>query len=158
MLPPATTGAAPPARSRPILPAGVKAPPFSTSRLGYIDAKAAGSWSAKDHAANADGIVAVEISAAAISVLSTVIIILRWFTRAENSRLAITAALSVAFPEWNFLNETDVGISAGDCVLPRITLTRRRNAQEIPALCDADSVFFVTIALAIVRGRRAPDT
>src|SRR5438105_10854663 len=108
MLPPASTGAAPPARSRPSRPAGVNAPPFSTSRLGYIDAKAAGSWSAKDHAANADGIVAVEISAAAIRVLITVIIILRCFTRAENSRLATTAALSMTFPEWNFLNETDV--------------------------------------------------
>jgi len=155
---PANTGAAPPARSRPILPAGVKAPPFSTSRLGYIDAKAAGSWSAKDHAANADGSVAVEISAAAISVLSTVIIILRCFTRAEKSRLAITAALSVAFPEWNFLNETDVGFSGGDRALSRITPTRRRNALEIPDLCEANSVFVVTIALAIVLGRRAPGT
>jgi hypothetical protein len=75
-----------------------------------------------------------------------------------HSRLAITAALSVAFPEWNFLNETDVGISAGDRALLRITLARRRNALEIPDFCEADSVFFVTIALAIVLGRRAPDT
>jgi len=35
---------------------------------------------------------------------------------------------------------------------------RRRNALEIPDLCDANSVFFVTIALAIVLGQRAPDT
>jgi hypothetical protein len=153
---PANTGAAPPARSRPIRPAGVKAPPFSTSRLGYIEANAAGSWSAKDHAANADGIVAVEISAAAISVLNTVIVILRCFIRAEKSRLAITAALSVAFPESNFFNETDVGISADGRALSWITLPRRRNALE--NVCDTESVFFVMIALAIVLGRRAPDT
>ena len=73
-------------------------------------------------------------------------------------RFAITAALSVAFPEWNFLNETDVGIFAGDRELSRITLARRRSAAEILALCDAESVFFVTIALAIVLGRRAPNT
>jgi hypothetical protein len=110
------------------------------------------------HAANADGIVAVEITTAAISVLNTVIINLRCFIRAENSRLAVTAALSVAFPGWNFLERDDVGISAGDCGLSRITLARRRSALEIPDLCDADSVIFVTIALAIVLGRRAPDT
>ncbi|WP_187437364.1 hypothetical protein [Bradyrhizobium rifense] len=37
-------------------------------RFGYIDACAAGSWSAKDHAANADGIDAIEINAAALNV------------------------------------------------------------------------------------------
>lgn len=73
-------------------------------------------------------------------------------------RFAITAALSVAFPGWNFLNETDVGISAGDCAWLRITLARRRSALEITDLRDADSVIFVTIALVIVLGRRAPDT
>jgi len=60
----------------PIRPAGVNAPPLRTSRLGYIEAKAAGSWSAKDHAAEADDSVAVEISAAAIKILSAFMAIL----------------------------------------------------------------------------------
>ncbi|MET3971703.1 hypothetical protein [Bradyrhizobium sp. S3.9.1] len=105
--------------------------------MGHIDANAAGSWSAKDQAANADGIVAIEINAAAISVLNTVIIILYCLIRAENSRIAITAALSVAFPELNFLNETDVGIPAGDCALSPIPLPRRRNAAKIQDVGDA---------------------
>jgi hypothetical protein len=105
--------------------------------LGYIDANAAGSWSAKDQAANADGIVAIEINAAAISVLNTVIVILRCLIRAENSRIAVTAALSVSFPELNFLNKTDVGIPADDCASSSITLPRRRNALKIQHVGDA---------------------
>src|SRR3954453_24265931 len=92
------TGAAPPGRSRPIRPAGVSAPPFSTSRSGYIDAKAAGSWSAKDQAADADDIVAVESSAAAIRILNALITILHCLLCAE-SRLAMIAARPVAFPK-----------------------------------------------------------
>jgi hypothetical protein len=51
--------------------------------LGYIAAKAEGSSRMKDHA-KADGIVDIEISAAAISVLNTVKIILRCLLRAKN--------------------------------------------------------------------------
>src|SRR6478736_482400 len=94
----ANTGAAPPGRSRPIRPAGVSAPPFRTSRSGYIDANAAGSWSANDHAAEADDIVAVESSAVAIRILNVVIAILHHWCCAE-SRLAMIAARLMAFPK-----------------------------------------------------------
>jgi hypothetical protein len=46
--------------------------------------------------------------------LNTVIIILHCLTRAENSRLAITAAHLVAFPELNIVDVSDVGISVCD--------------------------------------------
>src|SRR3954451_13899143 len=104
------TGAAPTGRSRPIRPAGVSAPPFSTSRSGYIDAKAAGSWSAKDQAADADDIVAVEINAPAISILNALIAILHCLSCAER-RWPTLAARLVAFPK--VVLEGSVGCPGG---------------------------------------------
>jgi hypothetical protein len=84
--------------------------------------------------------------------LNTVIIILHCLTHAENSRFAITAARLVAFPELNVVDVSDVGISAGERASSRVTLPGRRNAVGAGERADAESVFFVTIALAIVLG------
>src|SRR5882757_7654848 len=72
------TGAAPPGSSRPILPAGVSAPPFKTSRSGYCAWKASGYWVAHSgNCALAEVIAAIDNSAVAIIVLNRVIVVLR---------------------------------------------------------------------------------
>ena len=70
---------------------------------------------------------AVEINAAIISVLNTVIIILRvtFVRRISGSRILLLSF--VAFPAPKVLDRSDVGISAGDRASSQITLPRRRN-------------------------------
>jgi hypothetical protein len=92
----------PPAIPKPILAAGVCSPPFSISRFGYCAASGC--------CAIADVAVAeiVDIRAAAMNVLSPVIVILHFFCPAQKVAPA-TAALQ-GVPS-DFLPADDVGIA-----------------------------------------------
>jgi hypothetical protein len=63
----------------------------------------------------------------------------------------------VAFPKLNFLNASDVGISAGNIGLSQITLPGKTKCALASERVDAESVFFVMIALAIVLDAERPD-
>ena len=87
-------GAAPPGSSRPILPAGVSAPPLRISRSGYCASKAAGSETAQvGNCALAEVTVVIDTSAATIRFLNVVIVVLRIVVLYGELAPAITAAL-----------------------------------------------------------------